>query len=407
MEFLNPKIKICYGIEIELQGADAAVYRFCKIEIQGKELNIQEKRAFNKIEELISALDKKIPLAISFTGKSILTKSIENKSESDVSLAYLFPGVNAEDFYQQVYENVDKAWFSICRKEVLDHILDSFIQRGLDILAVSLGAFTVTQVINQLNAYDGEIIFNGYKLIFDKEYSLKAYEFKADLLTSFKIKIGITDIEESYVISYSVAYQLAMHHLLELNVISNYQSNDRLEKYIVIQKLKTQILVGLFGIFILLFVNVAIFQWLEKQNKTLAYNVGQQSSSMELNNKLLKGNEAQKIKLKQLGWSKGYSFAILIDDINKNLPSEIKVVRLKVNPLEKINDETAFQPGILINDETAFQPGILINAKTKHVIYINEFMEKAKLEPWVKNIYLDKLTTSEDNLQNFEIWIKY
>jgi hypothetical protein len=395
MEFLNPKIKICYGIEIELLGSDKAIYRFCKIEIQGKELNIQEKRIFNRIEDLISALDKKIPLAICFTGKSILTKSVEDKSQTDISFEHLFPGVNSDDFYQQMYHAIDGKWLSICRKDILNNILGVFKTNSFDVLTVSLGAFTVSHVIHQLNAYDGEIIFNGYKLFFDKDYNLKSYNYRIDSLTSFKIKIGITEIEESYLISYAIAYQLAMQHLLELIVVSNDFSSNRLDEYIAIQKLKTQMLAGLFGVFIILFINMVVFQWLDKQNQSLAYSVGQQSSSIELGNKLLKENEAQKKKLKQLGWSKGYNFALLIDDINRNLPLEIKIIRLTVNPLEKKEDETAYKPGIVIS------------AKAKHVRHINKFIEDIKLESWVKSVYLDKLTSSEDSLQNFEIWIRY
>lgn len=119
------------------------------------ELDIVLKKQFQDSEELFSELKKVKHIFLLVNNEQVLTKDVDFThiaQESVVKAA--FPNISLNDFYYDVLDHGSSSLVSICRKEVVDNIINEFRAKGISVVRFSLGDTRFEELLPFLNDFD-------------------------------------------------------------------------------------------------------------------------------------------------------------------------------------------------------------------------------------------------------------
>jgi hypothetical protein len=401
---INPFQKInrlnsCAGIEIHLLPDNRLRMSVCLIELDKDELQIKQKFEASSLEEVIKQIPISIPVAITITGKGVLLKkgSIDNNSGKQ-NLDAFFSNLKPEQFYIQYFNNNKNYWAGIVRKGLVDELIETFKKNKVNILNISLGPFSVEHILQQINVYGEELVFDGHVVKISHTKELEDYSYVKGNTSSFSIKIGIEPLGEQFVLAYSAAFQLALYQSLSLVKLENHESEYLFEEYLQRLKFRHNAINFLMGLFLLLLINFLVLQYYSSMNNELLLKVNNYTADAEqIRNKegLIKKNEEL---LKELGWSKGINFAWLADQIGQTVPASIILSELDINPVEESR--------LKKND---YQQGLIrIKGKTSILSDVNNWLDRLQENDWVKQVELKHFSPlDDDGRQQFTILIKF
>ena len=69
-----------------------------------------------------------------------------------------------EDFYLQNFVSGDSSFVSLIRQKDANQWIDKLNALGFTTLMLSLGPFPVQQILQQLNLYGEEVVFDGHQI---------------------------------------------------------------------------------------------------------------------------------------------------------------------------------------------------------------------------------------------------
>jgi Tfp pilus assembly protein PilN len=391
------------GVHLHLGQDGNLVINACSVSANGSQLTIEKKSpGLLRIAELKDHLTYKTPLAISLSGKGVLTRQIEKIAEiSQGNFNQILPNANIDDFYVQNFITGGLSFVSVIRRSEADKWINELTELGFMPLILSLGPFPVQHIISQLNVYGNEIVFNGNIIQLDEHHQWTAYRFEQPALSPFALKIETEVIDEKVVIPYAAAFQLVLAEKLEVIQAPVPELEKAFQKKITDNKIKVKGFLVLAVLFIMLLVNFILFSWLNAANALLN---GQVSRFAQSTNTVQDMNDQIKKKerlLQSLGWDGGINKSALLDQLASLMPEEITWKEVAVNPVD-LNSSRVQKLPIFYNRR------IRITGTSDKIIPINEWLARIKTMAWVKNIQLESFAyNNELNSGQFTVIIDY
>jgi Tfp pilus assembly protein PilN len=404
MGILSPYYHInqAAGITIDIAQDGSYTINCCQVSTDHKQLTIEKKFGVkDDAEGLAKQLGAKVPIALNLSGKGILTKQVAAASgDEQQDMAKIIPNLNVDDFYLQQFTSKDQLFVSLVRKTLADHWINILEQQGFTVLMLSLGPFAASHMLNQLNVYESDVVFNGIQISRDTELNWTAVGYSPAFQAPFPFKIGAEPIDQQLIMPYAAAFQLVLADKLEPVRAKVDALDTRYGQLIGTKKLKVTgaLILGVF--FILLLLNFVTLSWLNSENSRLdgqASLSANSSSDMQMLTAQIKAKEAL---LKDMGWDGGFNKARLIDQLAALLPGEVTLKEIAINPPDINNKDSRGQHFL--------DRRIKLSGNSQQVIAVNEWIARIKTLKWVKGAGLDNFEFDNDqNTGKFNIIINY
>ena len=390
------------GIHIHIGNDGSATFAICGLELHKEQLDFKEKAV-----ALTSLKERKdnpsaANAAVVITGKGILIKQLAKRGHTDKdNFSDVLTNADIDDFYVQDFISGDNSYVAMIRRTEADKWLKIIMEKGYKPLMLCLGPFPVEHIINQLNVYGETFEFNGHSLRRNKDGIWVGYKHAAEAVSPFLIKAENEPLDEKLVLAYAAAFQLLLSgQLLPIRTDAAGLEN-KLQDTLQEKKFRARFAVLLGGIFLLLMLNFFIFFSLNSSNQELAQKVSrsaQNSSQTENINDAIKQNE---LLLKDLGWDGVPNKTIFIDQLAQLLPANVSWESVSIDPPDAAALKT--QRAMRFT-----QRHITIAGSSANILPVNEWIARAKLRPWVKNIRMESyLFDNEEGTGKFTVSIDY
>lgn len=391
------------GIAIHLQPDGQWMIDGCLITLNRQQINFEKKfSGIRSVEAMAQQLAPKTIIALNLSGKGVLTKRIEKLEEITVSnFGKILPNAHLKDFYVQHFTGGSYSFVSIIRKTEADEWFVRLQKAGYYPVILSLGPFAVQNIINELNVYREELIFNGHIINRDGQKEWIDYHYADNAKAEFKIKLQNEGIDEALLLPYACAFQVVLHNQLDL-IKTNAEPFDTLfESKASEKKLKVNAAAVLILTFVLLLINFIVFSWLSTGNETLNNQL-----SRTVKNTTDWQNNTEQIKEKEsilqgLGWDGGINKSLLVDDLAAILPRDIIWTEVTINPVDQLESQNTKSLAFL-------SKRIRVTGYAEKILSVNEWMARIKTRRWAKNVQLENYAyNNEINTGVFTLNIDY
>jgi Tfp pilus assembly protein PilN len=404
MKFANfIHIDQCIGVSITLSANGGFSVDACKVVRREGKLDIDQKiPACSSLNELFKLLPAKSVIALNLTGRGVVNKQQEwDGAGETIKFDKILPGANPDDFYIQHFVSGNSVFSSVIRKVEADKLLDAFVSAGFKPVMLSLGPFPADVILNQLNNYGEDFIFNGHQIKYNENQEWLSYNYKAGIIAQFPVKADMETLLERMILPYAVAFQVLLTQKIEPVCVEVPVLRSNLTGLLDAIKLKVTGAVILAVFFVLLALNTAIFSWLFTENDRLSAQLSRSSRDTEGIREIEKNVTQDETLLKELGWDGGINKSILIDKIAALLPGGITWKEVYINPvdLQKSRQDKVVR---------FIDRRVSISGNAAAVLDVNEWIARIKTIAWVKNARLESYTyNNELNTGQFKILLDY
>lgn len=391
------------GINIDIQDNDRAVFSVCEVHINKRMLDLGKKRAgIVDLKELKKEFPQHKYCAINITGKGVLQKKLPKTDKIDKNnFSQVLPNAAFDDFYVQQFNTDNSSFVSVIRKQQADKWVQQLADQGCQSLMLSLGAFTVDSIIDQLNLYEDKVVFDGHILKRDSDHGWLSYQYQKNERTHYPLKIAGENIDERLILPYAIAFQLALSLKIQSIQADIPALADRLNQVINDRKIKVTGVAILGVFFILLFLNFILFSWLNTANNQMMDKASRTATNSSELRAIEREADQKESLVKQLGWDGAVSKSLLIDQLAGLLPPEVKWSALSVNRLD-------WSASKMQKKLTFFDGQIRIVGIADKIIPVNEWLARVKTLKWVKTVQLDSYSfNNEQNTCQFIVTISY
>lgn len=393
----------CTGLELRMQADGSYLGKVCAVSVRKNLLNIDQKvEVAGTLDTILKKIPRDRPLAVTLTGKGILTRKIAGGTgDEERLLNEAFPNIKTDQFYVQDFEGEEGVFVTVVRKDVADTVLAAFDREGLAVLTITAGPFVLSHILPQLNTYDNEICIDGHLIHYTKDWKWENYRFESGREAEFPFKIGIEPLAEGFLTSYATAFQFALRDRLQPVILRVPAVEETLGEFDQKQRFNLRLSVVLGSLFILLLVNFLLYSYYNSENERLLSKVSQTSASMDGIQQLEKQITVNERLLKELGWNKGIRMAWLADQIGQTIPSSLRLLELGINPLDQTESSR--------QRKDIYSPGtIRIKGEASDPAAVNNWIYALKELKWVKQVNLDSFSPSQNSdKQEFMITINY
>ncbi len=391
------------GLTVTLYKERPAGFAACSVRRQGDTLEITGEKTGGGIPDLKgNGFDSKYPVCLNLTGKGILYREMPAEQEINASsFGSILPGAILSDFYLQSFVSGTKKFVAVVRKSDADKWITELADAGFMVLLLIIGPFAFEPVRHQMNFYDREIVFYENRITLGNDDAWETFAFQQDLHASFKIKIGVREIHERFLLPYAAAMQLIMLEKIHpehaaVPVLDNNLLRARKDR-----KLKVWVVMVLLFFFLVLLVNAFLFSWLYKSNERLAESLQVSAQNISNNQDLAVKLKEKQALLQDMGWDDDANRAVMIDRLFSLLPGNVIITEIVLNPLTST-------PGKIDKGLEFDNRKINVYGLSGQVTVVNEWIARIKTLKWVKGIEL-KTYTYNSAIQNgqFSIMINY
>jgi len=396
------RIKYAAGLNITVGAGDTAKIALCAVKIEGALLSITEKVTdVDNLLSLKSFIPANAPLALAINGKIILHKKAEKLKEPVHGFSKILPNGNPGDFYIQKFDSGDFSFISLIRKAEADKWIKQIEEAGFEIMSLSLGPFPADIILQQLNVYGEEVVFDGHIITRNDDQAWKDYKNDAHAKAIHPLKIETEPIDESLIIPYSVAFQLLLLPYIELINASVPTLDERLKKKLALIKIKANGFISLSAILLLLLINFVALSMLNSANTRLAAQLDSSSQGEQEIKSLADKVVSDERILDNLGWESGINKACLIDQVSSLIPPQIILHKIAVDPVSQ--SATHSGAGTTFTKRTMQADG-----ECKSILPVNEWIARLKTRGWIRSIELKNYKYSqESDTGYFSIFIYY
>lgn len=397
------RLNTVVGVSIKVNSDNSTTIQACKIRTSKNILDFEKKVTdLVSLDELKENFPTKDFLSVNITGKGVLQKQIDKVDAiSPDNFELILPNAVFDDFYIQNFISGNTSFISIIRKKEAEKFLDSLRKQGFIPIMLSLGPFPVDGILAQLNIYDDSIVFDGHTILKNKANEWISYSYDIKTNAPYPLKLENESIDEKLVLSYAVAFQAVFAGFskgIEANVT---YLEDQLQ--VIMSKKQTRIMafIVLISFFLVLLSNFFTFSSLDSANKSMATQLSKISNKSS-DSKSLKDNiEAKEGELKILGWDDNMDKAYFIDQLAKDLPTEMSWNSIEINPvdLEQSRNLRTIQ---------WFERSIVVSGFSDKIVPVNKWISAIKDQIWVKSVELQSyIIDQEVNKGEFTILIKF
>jgi hypothetical protein len=393
----------CIGACITLLANGALSVDACNVTRRDGKLNINQKiPACSSLSELFKLLPSKSIVALNISGRGVVNKQDKLAgSDEEIQFDKILPGANPADFYMQRFISGNNIFSSVVRKSEADKLLDAFTSAGFKTVMLSLGPFPADVILNQLNSYGEDLVFNGHQIKYDEDQQWLSYSYNPHKTAQFPFKADMEIILERMILPYAAAFQIILTRKIEPVRVEVPQLQSKLTGLLDAIKLKITGALILAIFFILLAANTFLFSWLFTDNDRLAAQLSRFSRDTEDAREIEKRVNRDEFFLKELGWDGGINKSMLIDRVAALLPEGISWKEVSINPVDL---QKSRQDKVV----SFIERRLCISGNAAAVLDVNEWIARVKTMAWVKNARLESYTyNNELNTGQFKVLLDY
>ena len=154
-----------------------------------KTLDLEVTYQSKSIEEISNKLSKKAHVVLIVNNNKVLSKQIESNQNDNLKLVYkAFPNINLDDFYFEILSEKTNHFVSLCRKDYVDSIIETYSKNNVAIIDFTLGNNIVSVIKSFVNfktifTSNAIISIENKNLIQIKKYNVKNQNYDINGIT--------------------------------------------------------------------------------------------------------------------------------------------------------------------------------------------------------------------------------
>lgn len=354
------------------------------------ELTLLNQQSFSTFDAVADTLSDQKHAFLIVNNEQILSKSIDFKhATKEKIIKAAFPNVQLQDFYFEIFENEGLSTVAICRKKVIDDLIDQYREKGISIIHFSLGNLTIASLApfveqSQLQTSNAVISL--------KEHQIVSIE---------KKQVSSADYEIN-------GLEVAHTHILALAGIIRYFSgalsdnpfqNSLFKEYRQKRFFTLGVRVALGFLFISLLCNFLLFSSFNNQVSTLTSELSMNESYKK---QLIRLKEvvSRKEKLMENMQSASNSKVIwYVEQIAKTVPTTLSLSKLSYQPLQR---------SIREEKQLFFEEGqMFVSGRSKDDIDFTQWVRQLEQFPWVENISFLNYGSKKTKRTSFDFVIQF
>mgnify|MGYP001114818814 CR=1 FL=1 len=318
-----------------------------------KELVISKQENYSSQKAVFENLKNKKHLFLVLNNEQILSKNIPTAGISEDRLVKTaFPTIVLQDFYIEILKNDTTSFIAICRKDVIDTLIQEYAAKGICVIDFSLGNLAVKNVQSYIQ--ESQISTSNACIILENN-KIETIEIKTPLQEIYQIN-GL-EVPNKYVLSFA---GILSYYSNELHTYSSTLKKRLTNIYKQQRFFALGLKYSLGFLFITLLINFLVFSSYQRKVSELQTEVSI-NETYKIQLKGLQEIVAKKEKMVESMTSASNSRVIwYVDEISKTVPSSLYLDEIKYQPLAKpINEEKPIRfknneisvKGISRNDE--------------------------------------------------------
>ena len=328
-------------------------YQILELTKKRRELVISKQENYTSQKAVFESLKNKKHLFLVLNNEQILSKNIPTAGISEDRLVKTaFPTIVLQDFYVEILKNDSTSFIAICRKDVIDTLIQEYAARGICVIDFSLGNLAIKNVQSYIQESQ---IFTSNACIILENNKIETIEIKTPLQEIYQIN-GL-DVSNKYVLSFA---GILSYYSNELHTNSSTLKKRLTNIYKQQRFFALGLKYSLGFLFIALLINFLVFNSYQRKVSELQTEVSI-NETYKIQLKGLQEIVAKKKKMVESMTSASNSRVIwYVDEISKTVPSSLYLDEIKYQPLAKpINEEKPIRfknneisvKGISRNDE--------------------------------------------------------
>jgi len=321
--------KITYGQTFcAVEFANNSTYNLLSLKRKKKELDITKKEKLHDFETLIIAMKGQKHFFLIVNNEQVLTKRVAfTHIAKETVVKNAFPNIGLNDFYYEVFDNGASSIVSICRKEVVQKVIDQFSGKGISVIQFSLGNTSFQKLLPHLNDFR----FHTSNAMFDvSEHKVVKWEKSEEVLKSYDVNGLTIDSNGLLPLAGILAYYTGIEKSLEEEL-----QNELALEYRQKRTFQLGVRVGLGALLVLLLINFFVFS---SYTNTVADLKEELSLNQVYKKQLLKLNEQvskKKTLVESMNSVSNSKVIWYFDQISKTVPKTISLSNLSYQPLTR------------------------------------------------------------------------
>jgi hypothetical protein len=388
-------IKTIAGVTVHYTKADEYNISFAVLKaIKGKSQLLDSQTGLSSIEDLVVRIGKGIPIWLSVTGRPVITRKLDNDPGGRY-LNHVLPNAREADFLVTCLRTVEEQVFvSAVRNDLIDGLIKSFHEYGLNILGYSIGPAPVA-LLPELDLIEAKTLdIPGYRLISDRK-TLTDIE-SVEKIPDVNYNVGNEPVRSDCLLPFATSLSYLLNQKsADIPVSGNYTAD---EESFVYKTLNRYLLFASLGlIFFLLLINFIAFSLYNGKQQALSDEISYEKNLFVLRDSLRKEITLKTGLISQMGLSEATRYGFYADRIAGSLPDGISLTSLTLNPaVDKIKAGKPVQLGKYIR----------IMGDSKGSLPINEWIDTLNKLEWIRDIEIINYEKT-DTKGEFEIKIVY
>jgi len=166
---------LTYGTQFcAIEHAIVGQLHLLQLEKKKKELVIAKQESYTDFDKLTTELKNQKHIFLIVNNEQVLSKEIDFVHPSDERVVKTaFPNIQLQDFYFEVYQKANLSMVAICRKEVVDTLLQEYLGKGISVINFSLGNIRVSSL---LPFFEGDVIMTSNALVHLEDTQISSVE---------------------------------------------------------------------------------------------------------------------------------------------------------------------------------------------------------------------------------------
>jgi hypothetical protein len=321
------------GAEIRLGQEGVESVQACTLQISGDRMAIKDQHTGLKNIAHFAKQYKPGPLAVCLTGKGILNKQIQPVGlASEQVISQVLPNANAADFYFQLDRRDGHAAVSLVRRSVADDLIKELTALGFQVVSLGLGALNEERVVSGL---------------------------KPELMPAYDSAFQVLLKQESRGVDHAVLKE------------------NRLQAF---AKAKVMGIAAVFGCVMLVLLVVNFFMFSHYETEAGRLSLKRNRSGMQVRKfRQMESDILQRTSLiTSAGWTGGYPYAWLTDQLMAGRPAAVAISGLSINPLK-------IQSAAIGTAEMYETSRIRISGSCDKAATLNNWLQEIRAKEWVKD----------------------
>jgi Tfp pilus assembly protein PilN len=381
------------GVEVEMR-SEKVRYHVVIIQKIGQKIKVLHSYPnLAALEDLPPDTLKGIPVAVTFTGKGVLYRTIEADADAkrEVLLRKMLPNVSINDFYvnSDCIESQHHL-VAVVRKSVIDPLLVE-LRLQFSVINVQVGALCVNNIVRLLE-HRNENDFGSHTVHFN-DASATSVSYNESENRNEQINVGGENISSNVVIAFSAAFGLLLNQQSD-------EAVDERKEFLQLRLFKLTARAALVLFFLIVAANYFAFSHYRDRGEELRSLPETNGSTLAQLQQLRADVEAQRSFLENTGLLNNSSIAWYADQLAHGMPSGIQLTQMNFAPRLKLTEE----------DTIGFDAGKLQIAGTcTESVILNRWLQSLNEEAWVSHASIlsyvqDKSRQKADFVLDLQLW---